>query len=151
MGSDLSLVRPGGSYYLRKETLAQTGQGHRIERQSHDTLSNPDLLSVTFEIDPSVSKIEQENLKLAHYLKERLLSIDIYDSESKFLFATAKLPLWELLRQQSSSVVRAKEIEACAADSSEFRASIQVIMSNQGKQEKTKLEPVQEPQIQMRG
>ena len=114
-------------------------------------MSNPDLLSVTFEIDPSVSKIEQENLKLAHYLKERLLSIDIYDSESKFLFATAKLPLWELLRQQSSSVVRAKEIEACAADSSEFRASIQVIMSNQGKQEKTKLEPVQEPQIQMRG
>lgn len=89
-----------------------------------------------------MSKIKNENVTLANYLKDRLLSIDIYDSESKFLFATAKVPLWELLRQQASSVVRAKEIEACAADSSEFRASIQVIMSNQGRQEKTKMEPI---------
>jgi len=34
------------------------------------------------------------------------------------------------------TVVRAKEIEAAAPDSPEFRASIQVIMSNQGRQNK---------------
>ena len=65
-----------------------------------------------------------EHLKLATYLKESLLTIDIYDADSKFLFATAKTPMFEILRQQKIKVVRAKEIEACAPDSQESRASL---------------------------
>ncbi len=38
-----------------------------------------------------------------------------------------------------SNVVRAKEIEAAAPDSADFRASIQVIMSNMGRQDKEQL------------
>ena len=82
------------------------------------------MLSVVFDIDPSVSQIANEHMNLAHYLKEQYLTIDIYDADSKFLFATAKLPMYELLRQQHPHVVRAKEIEASAPDSHEFRASI---------------------------
>ena len=37
------------------------------------------------------------------------------------------------------AVVRAKEIEAAAENSAEFRASIQVIMSNHGHQDKEEL------------
>ena len=111
--------------------------GHgRVERQIMDTLQDPDMLAVSFDIDPTVSKIDGENMVLARYMRDQLLTIDIYDADSRFLFATAKLPLFELLRQQMSHVVRAKEIEASAPDSAEFRCSLQVIMSNQGKQDK---------------
>ena len=97
------------------------------------------MLSVSFDIDPSVSLIENEHMNLARYMRDQYLTIDIYDADSKFIFATAKLPMFELLRQQMSHVVRAKEIEASAPDSADFRCSIQVIMSNQGKQDKAKM------------
>ena len=106
-----------------------------------DTLSDPDMLSVTYDIDPSISKIENENEKLALYMKERYLNVDIYDAETKFLFGCCKIPLFELLRQQRTNVVRAKECEACAPDSSEMRGSIQIIMSNQGRNERSLLIP----------
>ena len=61
---------------------------------------------------------------LARYMKEHYLTIDIFDADTKFLYAVAKLPLFELLRQKHSHVVRAKEIEASAPDSSEFRCSL---------------------------
>ena len=76
-------------------------------------------------------------------MREQFLTIDIYDADTKFLFATAKLPMFELLRQQMSHVVRAKEVEASAPDSAEWRASIQIIMSNQGKQDKTTLKLIE--------
>ena len=57
-----------------------------------------DALQVTFEIDPSISQVEDENIKLAEYMKDRLLSIDVYDADTRFLFATTKIPLHELLR-----------------------------------------------------
>ena len=70
---------------------------------------------------------------LANYLKDRFLTIEIFDADSRFHFATAKIPLFELLRQQKSHVVRAKECEICAPDTAEFRGSIQLIMTNVGK------------------
>ena len=91
---------------------------------------------MSFDIDPSVSKIEDENMKLVSYLKDRLLTIDIFDADSKFVFATAKMPMFEIPRQQKGKVVRAKEVEACAPDSQEVRASLQVIMQNRGRQDK---------------
>ena len=56
------------------------------------------MLSITFDIDPSVSRIDDEHMKLARYMNEQFLTIDIYDADSKFLFATAKVPMFELLR-----------------------------------------------------
>jgi hypothetical protein len=81
-------------------------------------------MSVTFEIDPSTSMVENENIALAHYLKDHYLSVEIYDADSKFHYASCKLPLFELLRQQKSQVIRAKECEICAPDSQEYRGSI---------------------------
>lgn len=56
------------------------------------------MLSISFNIDPSVSKVVDENVKLAEYMKDQFLTIDIYDADSRFIFATAKLPMYELMR-----------------------------------------------------
>lgn len=56
------------------------------------------MLSISFDIDPSVSKIKDENIKLAEYMKNQFLTVDIYNADSRFIFATAKLPLYELMR-----------------------------------------------------
>ena len=99
------------------------------------------MLAVTFDIDPSVSKIENEHIKLAEYMKERLLSVDIYDSDTKFLYACARIPMFELLRQQRPFAMATKDCEACAPDTTNMRGNITIIMTNQGKNEQALLIP----------
>ena len=82
------------------------------------------MCSVEFEVDPSVSRMWDEHVRLAQYLKERFLTIDVYDSNSRFLWATTKIPMYELMRQGRPFVQRCKEVELCAPDSTEFRGSI---------------------------
>jgi hypothetical protein len=93
-------------------------------------MHDPNLLSIQFDIDPSISRIKDENLRLASYLKERFLTVDIFDGESLFLYGSTKVPLFELLRQGRGSVVRAKECEMCDPETGDFKGAIQVIMSN---------------------
>lgn len=131
-GPDLQEVVPGQSYYLAKERFIESVHG-KVQAERSSTLSDPDLLSVTFEVDSSVSRIPDEHMRLAQYLKEHYLNVDVFDAQTQFVYAQAKIPLFELLRQQKSNVVRAKECEMCAPDSNEFRGSIQLIMSNQGR------------------
>jgi len=90
MSKDLTNLRPGGTYYFAQDRMPGFG-ADRFETEAKD-------LSVSFDIDPSVSKILNEHMKLASYLKESLLTIDIYDADSKFLFATSKVPMFDLLR-----------------------------------------------------
>jgi hypothetical protein len=89
-----------------------------------DTMHDPNLLSVTFEIDPSLSRIKDEHLKLSQYLYERFLTVDIFDGDSLFLYGTCKIPLFELLRQGRGTVVRAKECEMCDPETGDFRGAI---------------------------
>lgn len=96
-------------------------------------------MSVTFDIDPSVSRIKNENLKLAHYMQTKLLSIDIYDADSHFLYAVAKLPMYDFLRQGAPFMTRAKKVELMSPDSSEFRGEIKLIIDNQGHEERERL------------
>jgi hypothetical protein len=93
-------------------------------------MHDPNLQSVTFEIDPTISRIANEHMLLANYLHERFLTVDIFNGDSLFLWGTCKIPLFELLRQGRGTVVRAKECEMCDPESGDFRGSIQLIMSN---------------------
>ena len=113
-------MKPGQPYYLSRVTSTQ------------DTSLDPNLLAVTFQIDPSVSHLSDEPTRLASYLYDRFLTVDIFDADSLFLYGTCKLPLFELLRQGRGSVVRAKECEMCDPEGGEARGAIQVIMSNVG-------------------
>jgi len=69
-------------------------------RRGHDQYGavNENNIEVTFDIDPSESKIMNEHIKLAEYLKERFLTIDIFDVKTKFFYGSCKIPLFELLR-----------------------------------------------------
>ncbi len=81
-------------------------------------------MSVTFEIDPSTSFIKDENIHLANYLRDKFLTIDLYDADTRFQFAACKLPLFELLRQQKAEVIRAKECEISSPYTAEPIGSI---------------------------
>ena len=81
-------------------------------------------MSITFEIDPSLSFIKDENIYLANYLKDKFLSIDIYDADTRFQFGSCKLPLFELLRQQKTEVIRAKDCEISSPYTAEPIGSI---------------------------
>jgi hypothetical protein len=56
-------------------------------------------LQVVYEVDPSTSLIKDENLALVQFMRDRLVTIELFDADSRFHFATCKLPLYELLRQ----------------------------------------------------
>jgi hypothetical protein len=45
-------------------------------------MHDPNLLAVTFNIDPSQSRIKEEHERLTQYLYERFLTIDVFDAES---------------------------------------------------------------------
>ena len=87
-------------------------------------MSDPNLLAVTFNVDPSLSRIADEHSRLSGYLYDRFLTVDVFDAESLFLYGTCKIPLFELMRQGRGSVVRAKECEMCDPDSGDFRGAI---------------------------
>ena len=126
-------LRGGEPYYLQRvvpqtqlrNTGAKTGD-------SESTMMDPNLLSVIFNVDPSLSHIADENLRLSDYLFDRFLTVDVFDAESLFLYGTCKIPLYELLRQSRGSVVRAKECEMCDPESGDMRGSLQLIMSHAG-------------------
>ena len=98
-GGDLDdAVIHGKAYYLAKDRFVETAAG-KVTKERNNTLKDPDLMKVTYEIDPNVSMVKDENVLLAHYLKDQHLQIEIYDADAKFHFASCKLPLSELLRQ----------------------------------------------------
>jgi hypothetical protein len=61
-------------------------------------MNDPNLLSVAFSVDPSISRVKDENMRLANYLYDRFLTVDVFDAESLFLYGTCKIPMFELLR-----------------------------------------------------
>ena len=54
---------------------------------------------MNFDVDPSMSKILDEHLLLAHYMREKVLTIDVWDGDSLMHFGVAKVPLHKHMRQ----------------------------------------------------
>lgn len=92
------------------------------------------VVQVTFDIDPSVSKVTDEHIKLAQYLKERYLTVDIFDAQTRFYFGSCKIPLFELCRQGMAKMTRAKECEIFNAHTNQFNGALQILISNEGKE-----------------
>lgn len=124
--SDVQGLKPGQPYYLTRVNQAAGAFNKKVDPTQEDesTLSDPNLLAVTFNIDPSLSKIKDEHTRLAGYLYDRFLTVDIFDGDSLFLYGTCKIPLFELLRQGRGSVVRAKECEMCDPETGDFRGAV---------------------------
>lgn len=62
--ADLQEILPGQTYYLAKDRFVET-VGGKVQKERSSTLSDPDLMSVTYEIDPGVSLIKDEHANLA--------------------------------------------------------------------------------------
>jgi len=71
-------------------------------------------------------------MHLAEYLKEKYLTIDVFDAQSRFFYGSCKIPLFEIMRQniQGGKVVRAKECEIFNPHNSQYNGYLQVILSN---------------------
>ena len=98
-------MQPGNIYFLKKSGLV----GDSYHKQL--SISASDVAELQWSVDESVSRIKAEGLKLAKYLKDRYLTIDVFDAERKFFYGSCKLPLYEVMRQGKSYVSRPKECE----------------------------------------
>jgi hypothetical protein len=91
------------------------------------------MVTVTFDVDPGKSEIPNENMKLVKYLRERYLTIDIFDGDSKFFFGSCKIPLYELCRQRKNGIVKPKTCEIFNPDGEadgKENGFLQIVMSN---------------------
>ena len=85
-------LRPGVAYFLQKGA----DDKDRDKRRRRDR--SDELIEILIDVDPSVSKIHNEHIILAKYLKRRYLTVDIFDADSRFFFGACKIPLYHLLR-----------------------------------------------------
>ena len=85
----ISQVTPGQRYFLTRDQYDETiNQDVVKEGPSVSSMVDEDLAAVTFEIDPSLSAVPDEHVRLAKYMKEKNVSIDLYDGNSRFLWAS---------------------------------------------------------------
>ena len=82
-------IKPNKQYKLMRETPDNTEMNY----------DDRTTCRAEFKVDPSTSRIRNENLTLITYLRERVLSVDIFDSYSQLHIGVAKVPLFNLLRQ----------------------------------------------------
>ena len=85
---------------------------------------------IKFRVDPSSSKIKDENVVFYRYLKERMLSVDLFDAYSFFHFGTTKISLNTLLRQGKELNSTGQECDICEPKFGKVIGKIQIIMSN---------------------
>ncbi len=80
--------------------------------------------------------LEDKIAQFIHYMKTQTLTLEVYDSDSGFLFGLAKLPLSYLSLQHcegpSALVQKALELDICDTTFSSTLGHLQVSLSNHG-------------------
>lgn len=72
-----SFLRPDTTYFLQQSDIRKSNISEPASASLHEKIAQ-----VTFNIDPSISKMPDEHIKLCEYLKDRYLTIDIFDAEN---------------------------------------------------------------------
>lgn len=118
------------------------GQQYLLERVGKTKISEFRPVESEFNIDKTVSKVYDENLQFYKYLLERELAIDIYDADSHLHYGTCRVNMRHMLKQTRPGVVRARNCEIAAFESSNRSITgavnmghLQILMSHQGKKE----------------
>ena len=95
-------------------------------------------LSFNFDVDssmnPDVEDDNQEHMNLARYLKDRILTVDLWNGESLMHFGTCKVPMAAFMRQSAPSKVVAQEYDICEPEYGQNVGSLQLLVTNQGRQ-----------------
>lgn len=118
------------------------GQQYLLERVGKSKVSDLRSVEAEFNIDKTISKIYDENIQFYQYLLQRDVSIDVYDADSHLHYGTCCVNLRSMLKQNRSGVVRAKNCEIAAFESSNRSITgavnmghLQILISHQGKRE----------------
>ena len=113
-------AKPKSSYGIVRETPDQ------------NDIDNDEKIAwkLKFRVDPSISKIKDENIVFYRYLKERMLSVDLFDAYSFFHFGTTKIPLNSLLRQGKELNSTGQEWDIWEPKYGKIIGKLQIIMSN---------------------
>jgi hypothetical protein len=95
-------------------------------------------LSYNYDIDQSLNAEQYEDsedghMQFARYLKERILTIDLWNGDSLMHFGTCKVPLSSFLRQGADSKSLAHEYDICEPEYGQTLGSLQLFVSNQGR------------------
>ena len=115
-------LKLGSQYFLHKQ---QEGAG----------LDGPSL-SYNFDVDPSMNLFvssdedDMEHMNLARYLKDRILTIDLWNGESLMHFGTCKVPMASFMRQSNPSKVVAQEYDICEPEYGQNVGSLQLLVTN---------------------
>jgi hypothetical protein len=118
-------LEPGSQYFLEKET-------HHRNMNENQMKEDINVFQTIFEVDPSRSGVQNEHIELANYLDSRSLTIDVWDADSLLHYGTCKFPLNELLRQQKSVVVKAKQCDILEPAEGRYVGALQIVISNKG-------------------
>lgn len=109
--------------------LSKTGSG---------ALSSDALLRI-FDVDPSLSQTNDEttdndeHMHLAAYLKERVLTLDLWNGDSLMHFGTCKVPLASFMRQGQPSKVVAQEYDISDSCGGGTVGALQLLVTNEGR------------------
>jgi hypothetical protein len=107
-------LKPGTQYLLSKESGGSTP------------------LTRIFDIDPSLHH-DDDHMTFARYLKERVLTIDLWNGDSLMHFGTCKVPLHAFLRQGEQSKVTAQEYEIAENEYGLAVGGLQILVANEGR------------------
>lgn len=86
-------------------------------------------LQLLYDFDPSLNNAS-DHLQFARYLKDKVLSIDLWSGDSLMHYGTCKVPLVSLLRQGEPQKVVAQEFDICEADLGQYVGGLQLLMMN---------------------
>lgn len=94
-------------------------------------------LTRIFDVDASLEgdseEVVDEHMQLSKYLKDRVLTVDIWNGDSLMHFGTCKVPMSQFMRQGEPSKVVAQEYDICEPEFGQQIGGLQLLVSNEGR------------------
>ena len=82
---------------------------------------------------PQTGQATHQHELFSKYLYERVLTIDLWDSESLMHFGSCKIPLFLLMRQGEPAKVFGQEFDVLEPECAERVGGLQLVITNQGR------------------
>lgn len=70
---------------------------------------------------------------MANYLKDKVLTVDLWNGDSLMHFGTTKIPLHILLRQADPTKVIGQEFDICEPENGQYIGGLQLLLTNEGR------------------
>ena len=122
------------TYDASKTMTRQVKPQRTIDNEYEGMTANS--MEINFDFDPSMmSDLPEDALheSFSKYLMERVLTIDIWNGDSKMHFACCKIPLYLILRQGEPSKVVGQQFDAIEPTNAERVGGLQLVITNTGR------------------